>query len=196
MGLVAGLEEVDNISSSQTQFVSKRLLADDVQFHMRARDGFTLLEICLAIVIALLLLGLALPLIGGINSESKLNATLERFDDFARQAQLLSVSERRAFVMVWDEAGISIEPESPLAEDRDKDWPRLDFEKDEVLNIERTAALEEKPPMEWPFWRSGTCEPIVATYSGPAGSWVVKYDPLTVRPTVLEQNFGVQKKKT
>ena len=49
--------------------------------------------------------------------------------------------------------------------------------------------------MEWPFWRSGTCEAVVASYRGPAGSWVVKYDPLTVRGTVLEENYGAPKKK-
>ncbi len=164
-------------------------------FFMRHRDGFTLLEVCLAVMIGLLLLGLAVPLISGLTSQSKLTATLERFDEFVRQAQFLSVSERRAFVMIWDEAGIAIEPDSPLADDRGKDWPRLDFENGESIEIERTAALDEKPPMEWPFWRSGTCEPVVASYSGPAGSWIAKYDPLTVRATILEENVGGVKKK-
>ncbi|MES2573076.1 MAG: hypothetical protein V4710_23840 [Verrucomicrobiota bacterium] len=148
---------------------------------MRQRAGFTLLEIFLAITISLLLLGLALPSVAGMLSKQKLDATFERFDDFVQQAQILSVSERRAFVIIWEKNGLVIEPDEPIAEDRGKNWAHLDFEKETILTIQRPVALEKKPPMEWIFWRSGTCEPVIINYEGPAGAWTATYDALTAR---------------
>lgn len=154
---------------------------------MRRCHGFTLLEVILAIAIGLLLLGLAVPSVAGLLAEQRLKETFERFDDFVRQAQKRSVSERRAFVMNWDQTGISLEPAEPVAEDRGQEWPRLDFGDDESIALERPAALAEKPPAQWPFWRSGTCEPAVVVFNGPAGGWTVRYDALTVRGTMIEQ---------
>jgi hypothetical protein len=165
-------------------------LADDRPSSMGKRAGFTLIEICLAIMIGFLMLGLAIPSVAGIFAEQRLKKSFERFDDFVREAQMLSVSERRAFVMGWEAGGIALAPEQPLAEDRAREWPRLDFESEETLVLsERPAALEKEPPMEWVFWRSGTCEPVVISYKGPAGIWKVQYDALTVRSTFLEQQF-------
>ena len=53
--------------------------------------------------------------------------------------------------------------------------------------LERPVALQNNPPMEWAFWKSGTCEPAVVSYKGEAGRWVVKDEPLTARGTFLEQ---------
>jgi hypothetical protein len=64
---------------------------------------------------------------------------------------------------------------------------RLDFAEGSSLVLERPVALGKEPPMEWIFWKSGNCEPAVVRYDGPAGSWAVKYDPLTTRGTFLEQ---------
>ncbi|MDB6155822.1 MAG: hypothetical protein JWL90_4275 [Chthoniobacteraceae bacterium] len=150
---------------------------------MRRRAGFTLLEVCLAVAISVLLMFIAIPSFTGMLSKQKLEATFDRFDEFARQAQILSVTERRAFVIVWGDGMLAIEPDEPLAEDRGKEWPRLALSKEETLTIERPAALEKKPPMEWIFWRSGTCEPVIASYQGPEGAWVAKYDALTGRGT-------------
>lgn len=156
---------------------------------MRSRLAFTLLEICLAIAIGMLLLGLAVPSVIGLFAEQKLRASFESFDEFARQAQLMSIKERRAFVLIWEKDGIVIEPDQPVAEDGAKDWPRFNIGEEESIVIERPAALEKRPAMEWMFWRSGTCEPVIATYQGPAGRWVVSYDGLTARGTILEEQF-------
>ncbi|MEO7318459.1 MAG: prepilin-type N-terminal cleavage/methylation domain-containing protein, partial [Chthoniobacteraceae bacterium] len=125
---------------------------------MSRRDGFTLLEICLVVAIALILLGLAVPSVRGLFAEQRLKKTFEQFDDFVRKAQLRAVSERRAMVMIWDGEGITVQPDDPTAEDSAGEGDYFAFNEG-TIGLERPAALEKKPAVEWLFWRSGTCEP-------------------------------------
>ena len=153
---------------------------------MSRRAGFTLLEICLVIMIVLLLLGLAVPSVNGLLAEQRMKRTFEQFDDFVRKAQSRAVKERRAMVMIWDGEGITVQPDEPTAEDSAGEGDYFAFNEG-TIGLERPAALEKKPPVEWLFWRSGTCEPAVLHFEGGAGSWSVQYDPLTVRATFLAQ---------
>lgn len=153
---------------------------------MSRRDGFTLLEVCLVVVIALLLFGLAIPSIQGLFAEQKLKKTFEDFDDFVRQVQTRSVTERRAFVMIWDGDGITVQADEPTDEDALADGDYFAFSGG-AIGLERPAALQKDAPVEWLFWRSGTCEPAIVHYEGDAGSWSVSYDPLTVRGTFIDQ---------
>ena len=155
---------------------------------MSRRDGFTLLEICLVIMIMLLLVGLAVPSIRGLFAEQRLKQSFEKFDDFVRRTQLRAVTERRAMVMIWDGEGITVQPDEPTAEDSAAEADYLAFTEG-TFALERPAALEKKPPVEWLFWRSGTCEPAVIHFQGDGGTWSVQYDPLTVRAAFLEQDI-------
>ena len=159
---------------------------DDVDLLMRRRAGFTLLEVCLAITIGLLLLGLAVPSITSLLAEKKLKESFDGFDELVRKAQKLSVSEQRTFMLRGGAEGIVLAPGEVSPGDSGKEWGRLDLQKGEVIEFDRPAALSSKPPMEWAFWRSGTCEPVVITYNGPSGRWVVKYDALSARGTFNE----------
>jgi type II secretory pathway pseudopilin PulG len=154
---------------------------------MSRRAGFTLIELCLSIGIALLLLTAAIPSIQGLFAEQQLRRTFDEFDELVRQAQARSTSERRDFVLVWDEKGVALQPDVPREGEENQDSVRLDFPEGASLVLERPAALGKEPPMEWIFWRSGNCEPAIVRYDGAPGSWVVKYDPLTTRGTFLEQ---------
>ena len=156
---------------------------------MRRCDGFTLLEICFAIVIGLLLLGVAIPSITGLLDEQKLTKTFEDFDQLAREAQRRSVSERRAYVLRWDEEGVTVEPFEPGEDDAAGEVSRFALEDGAEMTLERPAALEKEPLKEWVFWRSGTCEPVVVGYAGPVGSWLARYNPLTARPSSIEQSL-------
>jgi prepilin-type N-terminal cleavage/methylation domain-containing protein len=155
---------------------------------MSRRDGFTLLELCLVIMIMLLLVGLAVPSLRGLFAEQELKKTFEQFDDFVRRTQMRAATERRAMVMIWDGEGITVQPDEPTAEDTAGEADYFPFT-DGVLALERPAALEEKPAVEWLFWRSGTCEPAIIHFEGNAGAWSVEYDPLTVRAAFLEQQI-------
>ena len=154
---------------------------------MSRRAGFTLLELCLAIAIALMLVATAVPSLSGLFAEQRLKETYEEFEDLVREARSRSVNERRDYVLVWDDQGVSLEPNAPTEADPDESIMRLDLPKGATLTIERPAALVKKPPAEWIFWKSGNCEPVVITYQGEPGSWIVKYDPLTARGTFIEQ---------
>ena len=156
---------------------------------MSRRAGFTLLEICLAIMIALIIFAAAIPSMSGLFAERKLKKSFEEFDDFVHRVQMRAVEERRAFVLIWDGKGITVEPDEPTSEDAVGEDDYFAFS-DGTFALERTAVLlpeKEKPPVEWLFWRSGTCEPANIHFEGEAGSWTVRYDPLTVHATFLDQ---------
>ncbi len=155
---------------------------------MSRREGFTLLELCLVIAVALLLFGLALPSISGLFAEQHLRKSFESFDEFVHRVQARSVMERRAFVMIWDGNGITVEPDEPKLDDSVGEADYFPFN-DGTIGLERPAALEKDPAVEWMFWRSGACEPAIIHYVGDAGSWSVRYDPLTVQATFLEQTL-------
>lgn len=154
---------------------------------MSRRAGFTLLEICLVIMIALLLLGLAVPSVSALFAEQRLKKSFEQFDDFVRKTQLRAVKERRAMVMIWDGEGITVQPDEPTADDTAGAGDYFPFSEGSI-SLERPAALDKKPPVEWLFWRSGTCEPAILHFAGGSGSWSVQYDPLTVHATFLAQD--------
>lgn len=148
--------------------------------------GFTLLEIVLALAIAVMIIVLAVPGIAGLLAEQRLKRSFERFDQLVGKAKLRSMTEQRGQALVWDAEGITLlageqsETGSPEASEE-----RITFEKDESWTIERPAALIKNPPSVWPFWRNGTCEPAIITFKGPDGSWVVRYDPLTAHGTFV-----------
>ena len=154
---------------------------------MHRRAGFTLLEICLAIFIGLLLITLAVPGIVSLLAEQRLKSSFDEFDGFVRTARERSMTERRTYAMSWSESGIVLVP----VERRDTDDPKAEperfvFAEGESFALERPSALMKKPPAEWIFWRSGLCEEALVSFAGEAGSWSVRYDPLTTHATFLD----------
>jgi prepilin-type N-terminal cleavage/methylation domain-containing protein len=155
---------------------------------MPRRDGFTLLEMVIALVIGLLLITLAVPGIVGLLRERDLQRTFESFDALVRSARDRSVSESRGFRIVFNEEGATLEPSAPQDSDEGVDVEHYQLNKGETLTVDRPAAMVKKPLAEWPFWRSGCCEPVLVNYTGPAGSWTAKYDPLTGRGAIVDQD--------
>jgi type II secretory pathway pseudopilin PulG len=147
---------------------------------VRRKNGFTLLEICLAIFIAVLLVTLAVPSMSGLLAERKLKRSFESFDALARDAQAQSLTERRAYVIAWDAKGLALRPQQPRNAGEEQ-GARLDFADKETFDLNLPAALVPKPRREWIFWPTGTCEPATVFYHGAAGAWTADYDPLTVR---------------
>jgi hypothetical protein len=156
--------------------------------------AFTLFELCLAVAIGVLILGLAVPSLRGVFADQKRNAVYEQFDDLVRRAQRLTVEERRACRLVWWRDAVVLVAEGG-AEGGAAEVPglggpsgeilgelgRVGIGRGEVYGLERPHALVDKPPMEWPFWVGGTCEPVVVSYEGPTGRWKAVYDGLTGR---------------
>ena len=152
----------------------------------RLRVAFTFLELLLAIALAVLVMALSIPLLGSMFSGDDVEDSFHKFETFAQQAKAKAVKEHRTFLIVWhDEGGLTIEPEILSAEEAEGGAPSFSFG-DAELTLERPAALEKKPLAEWPFWRSGACEPVRVIYKGKEGSWIAEFDALTARGTIIE----------
>lgn len=152
---------------------------------MRRDDGFTLIELAIAIVILLVILTLAVPSLNGVLADRRLRRSLDAFNGMVRQAQERSVADRRSYLIVWREGKIGLRPEGLMRGEDPAPVAMLKFARDESLKFSFPAALTVKTPAEWIFWPSGNCEPAIVTYRGPNGGWTAKYSALTTRAEVV-----------
>ncbi len=142
--------------------------------------AFTLLEICLALLIGLMLVLLTVPAMAGVLAEQRLKDSFERFDHLVAEAKRRSVEEQRGWRMVWDRQEIALVPMTRGNGDGSTaPGGRLVPARDESFQLQRPAALQKSAPAEWDFWPNGTCEPAIISYAGRAGSWEARYDALT-----------------
>ena len=153
---------------------------------MQRFRAFTLIEIALSIFILLLLLLLAVPSLSGVIANRRLKQSLDSFNQLVRQAQERSVTERRAYLIVWGKSSIVLKPEIFTKDEEEKATAVLRLPKGSWIKISLPAALIGKPPAEWIFWPSGTCEPARVQFRGPAGTWTADYSPLTAQPELTQ----------
>lgn len=148
----------------------------------RQRQGFTLIEIAIAVFIMLLLLSLAVPSLQGVMADRRLRRSFDDLNRFVRLAQERSVADRRVYLIAWRKDHLILRPEA-YTEDEDKDVPTATFSlhKGDAFLLKLPAALVKEPPAEWAFWPSGTCEPAIVSYKGVDGTWTAKYSSLTAR---------------
>ncbi|MEI6713802.1 MAG: hypothetical protein WCO60_08615 [Verrucomicrobiota bacterium] len=153
--------------------------------------GFTLLEVCMAVAIGMLMVGLAMPSVTGLFAEQRLRSRMIEFEDVVRNAASQSKLGQQEFRMRWYKEGIAVESADTLMALKEKDIPPLvfTFQKDEVFQLKRVAARLEKPMTEWSFWPNGIREPVEVGYTGPLGVFALRFgalapdpDEITVRP--------------
>lgn len=149
---------------------------------MRRSPAFTLVEIVIAVAIMATLLLLAVPSLEGVLADRKLRVSLDAFNNLVRQAQERSVSEHRAYLIVWTDKSVFVQPEAFGRDDDRTPVATYDLEHGTVLTLSLPAALSSKPAGEWIFWPTGTCEPAVVYFAGSAGTWTASYSPLTAHP--------------
>lgn len=143
--------------------------------------GFTLLEVCLAISISLLLIGVAAPSLIGLLTRKKAESSFAEFDELVRKAHTLSMEERKPYVLLWDKEGVVLRPDESAG---GEEAGRFGLDKKDALTLDLTAALRKNPGAIWTFWPSGACEPATVSFKGKIGSWSAVYDPFTARATV------------
>jgi len=148
--------------------------------------AFTLIEIALSIFILLLLLLLAVPSLSGVIANRRLKQSLDSFNQLVRQAQERSVIERRAYLIVWGKNSVLLRPEVFAEDEEEKPTAVFRLSKGSWIKVSLPAALVGKPPSEWIFWPSGTCEPATVQYRGSAGTWTANYSPLTGQPELTQ----------
>ena len=149
---------------------------------MQRFRAFTLIEIALSLFILMLLLLLAVPSLSGVIADRRLKQSLDGFNQLVRQAQERSVTERRAYLIVWGKSSVVLKPEIFTKDEEEKATSVLRLPKGSWIKVSLPAALIGKPPAEWIFWPSGTCEPATVQFRGPAGTWTADYSPLTAQP--------------
>ena len=148
---------------------------------MRRNEGFTLIEMAIAVVIMVVIMMLAVPSINGVLADRRLRRSLDEFNGLVRKAQEHSIAERRAYLITWDNGKIGLRPEGLLKGEDPAPVATLKLSRDESFRLSFPAALENGPPSEWIFWPSGNCEPAVVTYRGKDGGWTARYSALTAR---------------
>jgi type II secretory pathway pseudopilin PulG len=148
--------------------------------------AFTLIEIALSIFILLLILLLAVPSLSGVIANRRLKQSLDSFNQLVRQAQERSVTERRAYLIVWGKNSVLLRPEVFAEGEEEKPTAVLRLGKGSWIRISLPAALLGKLPAEWIFWPSGACEPATVQFRGPAGGWTASYSPLTAQPELTQ----------
>jgi type II secretory pathway pseudopilin PulG len=141
--------------------------------------AFTLVEIVIAVAIMTTLLLLAVPSFEGVLADRRLRASLDGFNKLVREAQERSVAEHRAYLIVWTEKNVFLQPEAFAKDEERKAIATFELEHGTVFTLSLPAALSSKPAGEWIFWPTGTCEPAIVRFEGRAGRWTANYSPLT-----------------
>jgi type II secretory pathway pseudopilin PulG len=152
---------------------------------MRRPNGFTLIEIVLAIAMLMIVLVVAVPSLNGVLADRRLRRSLDGFNNMVREAQERSIIERRSYLLVLRDKQFALRAEGLLRGEDPAPIMTMSCGKKESFAISFPAALEEEPPPAWIFWPSGNCEPAVVSYRGVDGAWTAKYSALTARPELL-----------
>jgi type II secretory pathway pseudopilin PulG len=152
---------------------------------MRRCRAFTLIEITISVFILLLMLLLAVPSLNGVLADRRLRRSLDSFNKLVQQAQQLSITERRPYLLVWHREDVELRPEAFAKDEQKKPAALLPVGKAEAWALKLPAALANDPPPEWIFWPSGNCEPAIVDFKGSNGSWTADYSPLTARPELI-----------
>jgi prepilin-type N-terminal cleavage/methylation domain-containing protein len=141
--------------------------------------AFTLIEIIIAVAILTVILLMAVPSLSGVLADRRLRASLDEFNNLVRQAQERSVAEHRAYLIVWGDKDVIVQPEAFAKDEEKKAVATFAVERGSALTLTLPAALTTKPAGEWIFWPTGTCEPAIVRFVGKAGTWTANYPPLT-----------------
>lgn len=122
--------------------------------------GFTLLEICIAMAIGSLLIGVAVMGISSVNDENALQRQASRIELTARESMIKAV---------MDQHPIRVEIPGGLGADGD-------------VTVKRYGEKQFRKPVRGEFWEfspTGICEPLELRVIGQTGSIEMGFDPLT-----------------
>lgn len=146
---------------------------------MHRYRAFTLVEIIIAVAIMATLLLMAVPSLEGVLADRRLRASLDEFNKLVREAQERSVADHRAYLIVWTDKNVFLQPEAFAKDEDRKAIASFELKGGTVLTLSLPAALSSKRPGQWIFWPTGTCEPAIVRFEGRAGTWTSNYSPLT-----------------
>src|SRR5207237_3272873 len=146
---------------------------------MQRQRGFTLVEGIIAVFMLLRLLTLAVPSLHGVLADKRLHRSLDRFNELVRQAHDRRLAEHSAYLIVWNDAQISLQPAAFLKTEPHDPIDTMPIARHEKWRLELPAALSKKVPAEWIFWESGVCEPARIRFASDDGSCTTEYSALS-----------------
>ena len=146
---------------------------------MRYQRGFTILEMMIVVFILALLFALAIPSLNGVLADKRLHRSLDRFNDLVREAHERSLAEHRAYLIVWNDTFITLQPAAFLKTEEHQAIDTIPIKRHDRWSLELPAALVKKVPPEWIFWESGVCEPARVRFASSDGTWTAEYSALS-----------------
>ncbi|XHR27277.1 MAG: Tfp pilus assembly protein FimT/FimU [Chthoniobacteraceae bacterium] len=152
------------------------------------KSGFTLLEVILALLIAVGIMAVSIPSITSALNGSRAQKAFEGLDAMVQEARNHSREEGRNYVIVWGrDRVIRMRPEAPANREESEGIQRRNITRNDQWTLHLPAALTPRgtePDAIWTFWASGVCEPARVDYKGGEGVWSATYNPFTAQAEV------------
>src|SRR5204862_6204928 len=101
----------------------------------------------------------AVPSLNGVLADKRLHRSLDRFNELVRQAHERSLAEHRAYLIVWNDAFITLQPAAFLKTEPHDPIDTMPIARHEKWRLELPAALSKKVPAEWFCVTAGVSEP-------------------------------------
>jgi Tfp pilus assembly protein FimT len=141
-------------------------------------EAYTLMEICLAMAVVAVMLGVAVPLTHGIISEERLRLLANDLADVASAARKLSVREGRIYVVKVSNGRIGLGPWEGEGKEF-KETLVLKLPKEAKVAFRNAEGEKWKNELEWIFQPGGLADPMqIRLQEG--NSWCVReFNPLT-----------------
>jgi type II secretory pathway pseudopilin PulG len=146
------------------------LTSEGLRLRGLRRSGFTLVEICIAMALAMMLLGISTLAISGLQDEAKLKRTASQMESTARQSLQKAVMDQRLIEVTLDAGS---------------------FGGEGSLQVKRLGEKAFRLPRRgevWEFSPTGVCEPLDIRLTSAGGTIELGFDPLTgcaVRKSVI-----------
>ena len=134
--------------------------------HRPITRAFTLLEVCIAMGIGALMIGIAVMGVSGVREEHQLRKTASGIEMQVRQSLLEAISKQRSVRIALGSGTTDAQSLNAGG----------------VLSIRRHGEKRFREPQRgeiWEFSPTGICEPIELKILAPGGSIEMAFDPLT-----------------
>jgi prepilin-type N-terminal cleavage/methylation domain-containing protein len=164
------------------------------------RAGFTIIELMVAVMVGLMMLGLAVPSVRGVLEEQRLREKLASFEEMVRRSAALASKSKKEVRLIWFKDGLraltdwdQLQQAGPAGAEGPR-WEQSSggeepvffaVGEDESLSLSRLAARNANPLSEWSFWPSGIREPVEIYYEGPLGKWGLRFSALVPDPEIV-----------
>jgi prepilin-type N-terminal cleavage/methylation domain-containing protein len=145
-----------------------------------ARDGFTLLEVCVVLFILAVLFVVAVPPAAHLMDEEKLQGPIRELQNFARTARRNAMMENRTYEVLLLNGSYVLRPVDKKKDANDTEQ-KYDLPDDVTFAIKRLGDREflKQTDATWLFAPNGICEPMNFVFQR-KGDWVrFQVDPLT-----------------